>query len=272
MKLLILAATLAVASAQTPPSFEVASIKVSEPGTPLAIRRSGHRVVDHQLLAAISDLVGVRPAYRPDLRKTGLARLGPLRHRCRRAGRPAAEPPGPDAGAAGGAFPSCRPPGIARAAFIRARSGQGRSEVHPLERLPKFSRQTPPVQRAGAGSAFRHTSLCRDARESPLRTAQIDRSGPHRPGGRLRFQAGMAARRACRRPPSAPSLFTADPGAARASARSAQGPGPGAGHRPSRELADRELGVLRAAPLIQRRKTPRISSAFLSCATLPRPV
>lgn len=45
MKLLVLAATLAVASAQTPPSFEVASIKVSEPGTPMAIRRSGHRVV-----------------------------------------------------------------------------------------------------------------------------------------------------------------------------------------------------------------------------------
>jgi uncharacterized protein (TIGR03435 family) len=45
MKLIALVATLAAAFAQTPPSFEVASIKASEPGTPLAIRRSGRRVV-----------------------------------------------------------------------------------------------------------------------------------------------------------------------------------------------------------------------------------
>ncbi len=45
MKVIALVATLAVAFAQTPLSFEVASIKASEPGTPLAIRRSGHRIV-----------------------------------------------------------------------------------------------------------------------------------------------------------------------------------------------------------------------------------
>ena len=44
VRLLILGAALA-ASAQTPPSFEVASIKPSEPGTAIAIRRSGHRIV-----------------------------------------------------------------------------------------------------------------------------------------------------------------------------------------------------------------------------------
>ncbi len=43
VRILLLGAALA-ASAQTP-SFEVASIKISEQGTPMAIRRSGHRIV-----------------------------------------------------------------------------------------------------------------------------------------------------------------------------------------------------------------------------------
>jgi uncharacterized protein (TIGR03435 family) len=45
MRFVLLVATLAAASAQTPPSFEVATVKPSEPGTPMAIRRSGHRIV-----------------------------------------------------------------------------------------------------------------------------------------------------------------------------------------------------------------------------------
>jgi uncharacterized protein (TIGR03435 family) len=45
MKAMMLLAALAAAAAQTPSSFEVATVKPSEPSTPIAIRRSGHRVV-----------------------------------------------------------------------------------------------------------------------------------------------------------------------------------------------------------------------------------
>jgi uncharacterized protein (TIGR03435 family) len=45
MKLVLLAAASLAASAQTPPTFEVATVKPSDPTAVMSIRRSGHRIV-----------------------------------------------------------------------------------------------------------------------------------------------------------------------------------------------------------------------------------
>jgi uncharacterized protein (TIGR03435 family) len=45
MKLVLLAVASFAASAQTPPAFEVATVKPSDPAAVMSIRRSGHRII-----------------------------------------------------------------------------------------------------------------------------------------------------------------------------------------------------------------------------------